>query len=318
MKKIISILLCIVLLASMLACGKKEEAPAPTLPPQDNAGDMQVYDEAIPAYDPEAEQEENQQEAVADLPPFEPFVIVDNEFCRAEVTGIDPNGNWGFAFDLLLENKTNFELYATLSEASVNDWMCDPGWSYYLEPGAKETATVSFADDLIAPFDLTRADLTQIIATLKIHVPENGEAGYLVDEYFCVYPYGSGAHMGSTPNVPIQTSFFDTNEYTFSVTNFNATSQMGYAMQVFMENRTGETLYFTFDNVTVNGASCDPYWIQAVSGHMRALTNIEWFEHVFAEAGIDINSVKEIGFELSVYDGNGNYLLQNSPCIATP
>ena len=94
---------------------------------------------------------------------------------------------------------------------------------------------------------------------------------------------------------------------------------MGFALGLYLENRTGETLYFTMDNVLVNGAPCDPYWIEAVSGHMIALPDVPWYDAALQQAGISSPSdVYEVAFDLSVYDGDGNYLVQAHPCCAAP
>ncbi|MBP3372140.1 MAG: hypothetical protein J6L88_06380 [Clostridia bacterium] len=324
MKKYFALVLALVMLLSLFACGKKEEAaPSPTPESQqENPGGMAVHDDAIAAYDPEQDQHETEETAETeetDAPAFAPVMIVDNAFFRAMADSIEPHGSWGYTLNVTLENKSDHAVHVMLTEASLNDRMCDPAWSYDIEAKGIVSAQICWAEESLERVMLNPDNVTQIMATMEVYWPDNGEAGNIVDETVCIYPKGSGAHQGSFPDVPYQISFFDNNEFVFAVTEFNPNAQMGFALGVYIENRTSETLYFTMDNVFVNGAACDPYWITTVSGHMVALTDIGWYDAALQQAGISSPSdVYEISFDFSVYDGDGNYLVEAHPCCAAP
>jgi hypothetical protein len=79
-------------------------------------------------------------------------------------------------------------------------------------------------------------------------------------------------------------------------------SLLGYALNIFLENKTDLELMFSVDQVSVNGFMIDPFWATAVSAGKKSNSQITFFESDFEANGI--NQVSEITFTLNVYDNN--------------
>lgn len=62
-------------------------------------------------------------------------VLFDDKTCSMIITGINPEGEWGYTVDVCLVNKTDRDLMFASQDASVNDSMCDPYWSYSVAKG---------------------------------------------------------------------------------------------------------------------------------------------------------------------------------------
>ena len=68
---------------------------------------------------------------------FEPVVLIDNDGIAVTVTGYDPEGDNGPAFDLLLENKTDSDMDFFAEGLAVNGVMSDVFWANSVEAGAE-------------------------------------------------------------------------------------------------------------------------------------------------------------------------------------
>lgn len=91
------------------------------------------------------------------------------------------------------------------------------------------------------------------------------------------------------------------NEYcTVKITEFDASSIWGYAVNVYLENKTDQELMFTVDSVSVNGYMCDPFWATSVASQKKANSQIGFSSDDFETNGIE--TVTDITFTLRVYD----------------
>lgn len=79
-------------------------------------------------------------------------------------------------------------------------------------------------------------------------------------------------------------------------------SLFGYALNVFLENKTDKELMYTVDNVSVNGYMCDPFWAATVAAGKKANEQITFMESELTSNGI--TEVEDITFTLKVYDSN--------------
>ena len=94
----------------------------------------------------------------------------------------------------------------------------------------------------------------------------------------------------------------DNEDITFKITDVENDPIWGYTLKVFLENKTDKELMFTFDNTSVNGFMCDPYWAETVAAEKKSNTSIYWLSGSFEENGIE--TVEEITFTLRVYDND--------------
>lgn len=94
--------------------------------------------------------------------------------------------------------------------------------------------------------------------------------------------------------------FVDDENCTFKITEIEPGNLLGYTMKVYLENKTDVNLMFSWDDVSVNGFMCDPFWANSVQAGKKAVSEIWFSKDKFEELGIE--DVEDIEFTLSVYD----------------
>ena len=97
-------------------------------------------------------------------------------------------------------------------------------------------------------------------------------------------------------------TYVDDENCTFKITGTRDDAIWGYSWDVYLENKTGKTLMFAVENVSVNGAMIDPFWATEVPSGMKKNSSISWSKQEFAKYGIE--DVEAIEFTLHVYDSD--------------
>lgn len=92
----------------------------------------------------------------------------------------------------------------------------------------------------------------------------------------------------------------DNDDFTFSITGIGEDSFWGYTISVFVENKTDTEVIFSWNNVSVNGFMCDPFWAVSVPAGLKTNENISFFQEDFELNGI--TEVTDITFTLSTLD----------------
>ncbi len=113
-------------------------------------------------------------------------IIVDDENCLFKITGVNPNGFYGYTLNVSLENKTNKNLMFSLDDVSVNDYMCDPFWAKSVTPGSKAVGHISFFESDFEELGITQVN--KIKFTLNIYDEDDIYADYLIDKAYTIYP----------------------------------------------------------------------------------------------------------------------------------
>lgn len=232
---------------------------------------------------------------------FPETILVNNEACTFTVRGIEPEGTFGYTLQVFLENKTDLELMFSLREVSVNGFMCEPYFAATVSPGMKANEEVSFLQDDLAANGIT--EVTDIEFTLAVYDSTDLLAEYLVEEDFTIYPKGEAAYKVYTREPqPSDQVLFNNAGCAMTVTGFDPESTWGYAVNVYLENRTDDTLMFSASNVSVNGFMCDPYWAVEVAPGKKCNTHISWMESQLTENGI--TRVETISLPVRVYESD--------------
>ena len=85
-----------------------------------------------------------------------------------------------------------------------------------------------------------------------------------------------------------------------TVTGFEEDRAWGlWTLKALIENKTEETLMFSWEDVAVNGYMIDPFWATEISGGKKENCKISFFLTLFDESGI--SNVEEIEFDMWVY-----------------
>lgn len=279
-KKVFALIAAVSLTAALAACGSDpaETAPAVSAPAQTE----QTQPTTAPAS-------------------FEEIILREDENCTVKITAIEEDGLWGYTLKAYLENKTDKELMFSVSNASVNGFMCDPFWAVTVSAGMKANEEIRFMEE-----DLKRSGIetvTDIEFTLRVYDNNDWDAGDLVDEAVTIYPLGEEAVQPFTrQSVADEIVLFDDNNCTMIVTGFDPDNIWGYTMNVYLENKTDKKLMFSIGDAAVNGFMCDPFWAETVAPGKRSNTTVSWMQQDFEENGIA--EVETLTLPIRVYDAD--------------
>ncbi len=227
-------------------------------------------------------------------------VIVDNETCSFTVSSIKENGTWGFAVKVLCENKTDDKnLVFTWDNVSVLGYMIDPFWASTVAPGKKSNVEISFSDDKLSQCGINSVD--EIVFDLRVSDDDDYMADPYLDETFTIYPTGLASDTVVYPSrtsVENETIIVDDEKVAFIIESVDEDSTWGYTLNCYIENKTGNNVMFSWDNVSVNGFMCDPFWARSISAGKKEFVEISFSQSSFEENGI--TDVSEIEFSLRV------------------
>ena len=202
---------------------------------------------------------------------------------------------------VLLENKTQLDLMFSLRGVSVNGYMCDPFFAATVSAGMKSNEEISFLKSDLAANGIT--EVTDITFTLAVYDSTDILAEYLMEEEFTVYPQGEEAQRTyERQSAQTDVVLVSNEDCAIIVTGFEPDSTWGYAMGVYLENRTDEALMFSASDVAVNGYMCDPYWAVEVAPGKRCNCQITWSKTDLADNGI--TQVEKITLPIRVYDSD--------------
>lgn len=128
------------------------------------------------------------QDDPADVPvdPFEELVLIDDENVTIKVTGVEPDGLFGYTLNVFIENKTELQLMFSVDNVSVNGFMCDPFWASVVDAGKKANEQICFME---SDFDRNGIEeVTDVTFTLKVYDSNDLMKDDLIEETFTVNP----------------------------------------------------------------------------------------------------------------------------------
>lgn len=302
MKRIFTLLLSCALLLTLAACGGSK-APAPT----DSHTSTTV---APPAESlPEAPTQSTEPQAS-----MAETILVDNEQVTFAVVSAQENAHTGMQLKARCVNKTDRTLLFSWDMVSVCGYMYDPLWAQEVSGGKTAESTVYL--DTVELERMGVAAVEEITFTLRVVDSENWMDEPLVDAPFTVYPTGldpDTAQLPEHPDTAGQVVIADNGALRFVVERADRENNAGYILHVYMENKTDRNLMFSWDMVSVNGHSIDPFWAVSVASGKKACSRITFYKSDLDDNGID--TVSEVSFTLSVCDYDdwtADYLLNES------
>lgn len=202
MKKFVTYLLVTGLLLCLTACG---EEPVNT---ETHTEAQSSPSETVPSNEKDPK------------PSFEEVVFVDNDICTFKITAIEEDSIWGYTLKAYLENKTDLELMFSLSNVSVNGFMCDPLWATSVTGGMKANEEINFSSESFKANGIET--VTDITFTLSVYDNNDWTAEHLVTETFTIYPLGEEAVESYTrTTVDSETVLFDNENCTMIVTGYD-------------------------------------------------------------------------------------------------
>lgn len=298
MKKITAILLSILLILTFAACSNSESGTTKgskdtvtTDAPSSPATKMPKASKTSQASEPEATKGEIS---------FDEVVIVDDEYCSFKITEIDPDNMWGYTLKAYLENKTDDKsLMFSVNGASINGLQSDPYFACEVAAGKKANEEISFMDSILDEVDI--GEFTDIELFVRVYDAEDWMSDDLAEESIHIYPRGvEAASQFVRERQPSDVVIIDNDSVTVLVTGYDPDGLWGYTVNFYLENKTGQQLMFTSDDVSVNGYMLDPFYATTLLGGKVAFSSLDWSDDNFAENGI--TDVEEIEMTFRVYD----------------
>jgi len=272
-KKIIVTILVLFLLT---ACGGSKEGDTNTAN-QNNSS---------PAVTDNSKKEEK-------TPKFEEITVIDNDYMTMKFTGLNPNGTWGYTLKANIENKSDVNLLIGMNNTSVDGVMCDPFWATSVAAGKKMNCDISWSKSQLESSGLSGINNLQFV----LHVSNDDTWDNLFEEK-CSLTIDAGC---AAPKEVSYSGFneidvVDNDSLKFRVIGIDENGVMGYTLHVLIENGTNDYVTVGWDNVSVNGYMCDPFWATSVSPNCKSYTDISWAKTQLEENGI--SDIENVEFDL--------------------
>ena len=233
-------------------------------------------------------------------------VIVDREDLYFAIKEVRADAALGYTWKLYVENRTDKNLMFTFEKAAVNGVMCDPFWAEVITAGKKGNCEVTWMRDAFEARSID--DVYEVDFTLNVYNDDDYTEAPLMHDPFVVFPMGEekaaeAAAADEAARAKLLAGsgkvLVDNDACSIVVTGYEPDNTWGYAMHVYLRNKSGEDLVFSAQNTSVNGIMCDPYWSEIVTSGKSAISTILWDKSALSEN--DITEVKQISLPLMVY-----------------
>ena len=311
MKKIriiLSIIICLILMFTVTACGSSKNSE-----PSSDSKTEAVNEANGDNSKEEQDEKENESKngSKVDLSNYNE-ILVDDAGVKFEITGLDPEDFWGYSVKVYLENNTDKTLMYSVEDASINGVMSDPFWASEVQPGKKSNESFAFSSTSLNEAGIS--DVTEIEFQLNIHDSEDYSAEYLVQDIFKIYPLGEeNAVVTERTTEGSDVVLFESDDCKMTVIGYDPDSIFGYAVKVYLENKTYKMLMFSIDDASINGFMADPFWATTVAAGKRSYNDITWSSSVLEENKIE--NIESIEMRIQVRndeDWSGDYLVDDT------
>ena len=304
MKRMICLILALMMMATLAACGSKEEPVVTTA--------TEVVTEAATEAPTEAPTEEAVPETTEAPNTVMPVntVLLDNESCTFSVGPASVSELAGMELAVTCVNKTQEALEFSWNNVSVCGIMYDPMWAVTVPAGETLTDRVEIDTYALETMDIHAAE--EITFQLNVLSSENWMDAPYAAEYFTIYPTGLDADSVIYPvreAVASEAVLVDDDNLTF-IAEYVEAQDLYYTVRCYMVNKTQKTLMISWENVQVNGQGADPFWTALVAPGKSAYAQVQFADSDLKDLGIA--KVEEIAFDLTAYDESGEALVNAS------
>lgn len=292
MKKFAALLISLSFLLSLVACGGEPAADDSTAASEPASSSVPAESEIPTTAETEAEEKIS----------LEEITVIDNEQCLVKITGIDPDGMWGYSLNAYFENRSADQTYMfAVDSAAVNGVQTDPFFAAEVAAGKKSNEVISFSDSTLSENGID--SFSDIELSFRVYDSEDWSADDVVTETVHVYPYGEeNATLFVREPQDSDTVIVDNDDCTVIVTGYMEDEIWGYTMNLYLVNKTDRNLMFSVDNASVNGFMSDPFWATSVIPGKVQFARMAWSNDELAAN--DITVVEELEMEFSISDAD--------------
>ncbi|MDO5446022.1 MAG: hypothetical protein Q4F31_10440 [Eubacteriales bacterium] len=224
-------------------------------------------------------------------------ILVDNESVSFIIKGVEIDETWGTAFKVFLENKTSKNLMFTIDSSSVNGYNCDPFWASEVAAGKKENTDITF-------YDLEESNISAIdkwTFVLDIFDLDDWLADSLIKESFTIYPTGLDEASVVVPErrkTDTEKIIYSDDRFDFIILDTSVDEIWGYNINCYLDNKTDNNIMFSWENVSVNGFMCDPFWATEIPAHTKAYNSVSFYDSQLNENNLTYDEISDIEFTL--------------------
>ena len=236
------------------------------------------------------------------------ITLFENESCSFTLNKAEIDSLSDYNWDVSLMNRAGAVQIFTIDEVYVNDIAFDPGWACKVEGSKATDSHIIWTAPEMEARGITQ--ITRVDFRLRIY-PEGGAGSPSADQFITVYPSGRSAYIPQTRN-PQTTDvvLLDNESYTLIATGFEPDNRWGYAVNLYLANKTGAPVEFSAESVAVSGDACSPQWACTLGAGKQGSSQMVWLDASLEEAGIE--AVSGITFDLVVRDLSGAELFRDS------
>ena len=225
-------------------------------------------------------------------------VLIDNDDLYFAIKDVRSDAAYGYEWKVYVENRTDKNLMFSFEKVSVNDVMCDPFWAEVINAGKKGNCEITWMRDSLQEKQI--GDVTRVDFTLNVYNNDDYTEAALMHDPFTVFPLGEDkASSAVREPAAADLVLVDNDNCSVIITGYEPDNSWGYAMKLYLVNKTDRDMVFSVDDSSVNGIMCDPFWADIVCAGKTSYSTVLWDKNALDEN--DITEVKEISLPLRVY-----------------
>ena len=225
-------------------------------------------------------------------------VLVDTEDLYFAIKQARTDAALGYEWKVYIENRTDQNLMFSFEKVSVNGVMCDPFWAEVITAGKKGNCEITWMRDSFAERGIE--DVAQVDFTLNVYNDDDYTQAPLMRDPFTVYPLGEDhGYTAVRESAETDHVLVDDENCSVIITGYDPDNSWGYAMHLYLVNKTDHDLVFSVNDSSVNGIMCDPFWAEIVCAGKSAYSTVLWDHNSLEEN--DIAKIEQISLPLTVY-----------------
>lgn len=271
MKKLLALLLALVMVLSLVACGGDEE---------EESGSRRGKKETDATTEDVGEVTEEEEEDRDYKSPYVEFeevgeVIIDDEYVTVTLSDLD-EGDWGLVCSFEVENNSDVDISVYTRGVALNGQMN----SCSLYADVEEGGSVEEEMDI---YDLEDVDeLNRLSMYLYLYDAEEYDfnKSYLID----IFPNGKAAYKDNKPAAKGKDVLVDEKGYFAAIDGYEVDAYDDLLMPFLAINETEEVLNFGMDTIAINGFGYEDYasYIVLPDTYREGEIGLYSYEHLMA------------------------------------
>ena len=243
----------------------------------------------------------------------EPYCIVETDYVTMEVNSIEVEDDYLTLDTLVTNSNTKRDYEVCVKRASVD------GIEIY--PAYREDVEADDENDEPIEIDLSNvldnADITDITdIELEIAI-EDDDMEKVYEDTIHIYPYGEDKAIKYERKAEdSDIVIVDDEKFKVSVTEFEYVEDWGYSIHMYIQNKTGGTIFLEGEDYKLNDTDADTWYDEFVGANGTSFSRLEWSQADLDDAGV--TEVTKVAFNLSIYDEGMDNLLYGTTVILEP